>query len=413
MLILIFLDFAGIRRGVTQRQEAQKNHLSEKRISSKSIVYSHWSDELMCDPTWAPTHYLRRLLSLSGRHIVDFLGFAAVEIWIMRGVARTFRYGVAFAYEQAMCQGPLPRRGGAGPVYDIADAALLLTPEGVQLGQVAEEANQSVHGGFEGSNASNGGQTDSVGTESMEDDADDPTIDEVRHVPPQPGDAGVFGVGVAELAMHLVHPPSESSYPDTTTADVSSLEGADSMGDDSHGTPNVSQGAMERSTNPEGVAYRAVDGGLLVVCGAREFFVSLEGWSMEEIGSIVTSIQVGEWSTFYEMISGSVPSQELRTQPISSENRGLPEGSVSYGSDQMAPAISTAGLGESPGIDDSMGLALESEEEEIPPLEPLLPHEPAIEHENLGAALWIFVVVLLAVGSLSLIRAFSVLGLAW
>ena len=58
--------------------------------------------------------YLRWLLSVVGGTLVGCLGISEVEVWRLRAVGRTFRYGVAFAVERAQGGGPLRRMGGDG-----------------------------------------------------------------------------------------------------------------------------------------------------------------------------------------------------------------------------------------------------------------------------------------------------------
>ena len=48
---------------------------------------------------WVPRHFVRALLSLLGGVVFQYLGVDEVEVMRLREVARTFRYGVAFAYE--------------------------------------------------------------------------------------------------------------------------------------------------------------------------------------------------------------------------------------------------------------------------------------------------------------------------
>ena len=75
----------------------------------------------------------------------QYLGVDGVEVCLLRAVGRTFRYGVASAYERAKGIQLTERTGRAIPVYDISQARL----QGPEL---------------EGE--------------------DDPTIDQIRHVDP-------------------------------------------------------------------------------------------------------------------------------------------------------------------------------------------------------------------------------------
>ena len=97
---------------------------------------------------WIPVHFLRRLFSMVGEHVVACLGLDAVEIWWCRALGRTFRYGIAFAFERARGRGPLQDISGRTPVYDIAQA---------RTGENLPEPEDPVE--------------------------DDPTIDQVRHIP--------------------------------------------------------------------------------------------------------------------------------------------------------------------------------------------------------------------------------------
>ena len=165
---------------------------------------------------WVPTHYLRRLLSVVGDGVLGCLGLSAVEIWRLRAVGRSFRYGVAFAYEKALGQGPLPRRGGAGTVYDIADAALLLTPDGVQPAPLpVMEAQGSEDFANSLSSSPGNSEPSELSSRSSEDYADDPAIDEVRHIPPPEG-VGLRGGGLGVLAGNWIDPPSSDSGHSTT-----------------------------------------------------------------------------------------------------------------------------------------------------------------------------------------------------
>ena len=187
---------------------------------------------------WVPSHYLRWLLSLVGESLIQFLGLTAVEAWRLRAIGRSYRYGVAISYERAMGLGPMPRRGGAGQVHDIADAALVLGPEGMQPGFASQDV-ATMNGDSPGfasgqgeSTSQSGGSTSiELSQESEGEAVDDPAIDEVRHIPPQNEAVELLGGGLAAALNHLLEPSSGSSYQSTTTASASSLGGVESTGD--------------------------------------------------------------------------------------------------------------------------------------------------------------------------------------
>ena len=78
---------------------------------------------------WVLMHYLRGLLSLIGGRMFQYLDVDGVEVWYLRAVGRTFRYGVASSYERAQGARLLPGNGRGGQVYDIAQARISATPE--------------------------------------------------------------------------------------------------------------------------------------------------------------------------------------------------------------------------------------------------------------------------------------------
>ena len=181
------------------------------------------------------------------------------------------------------------------------------------------------------------------------------------------------------------------------------MGGANSVGAEGSTAFGMSQGTGDHLAGPSGVAYRAVDGGLMVVHGDDEFVVPLEGWSMEEVGSIVSSIQQGGWSPFHEVMALMPQNQGCPRRPVASENRMLPQGSVSYGSDREAgnSSASSHSMGAVGGPEDQTT----SDDEELPDLEPLRPSEPSAGGDTLEAAIWMIVMVHLALGSLSVFRA--------
>ena len=366
---------------------------------------------------WVPTHFLRWILNVSGGSLVLCLGLTAFEVWRLRVLARSFRYGVAFAYEAALGMGPLPRRGGVGPVHDIADAALLLTPAGVQPGTVMGEVEpQGMSNSQLGEvNGLNGESSSELRHDSSEEDiSDESAIDEVRHVPLPYEAVGPFGGGLAGVVGNLGYLSSESSGQSTAMLEVDSLGGADSMGDDHSVDLGMGQDAEVALTTPQGVAYRAVDGGLIVVSRGTEFLIPLEGWSMEEVGSIVLGIQSGDWTVFHQAMSmGPSSSRERPGQCVSDENRGLLQGSISYGSDRRELRKSTEPVEISANgtIEECSQSA--SESDELPDLEPLSTCVSTGGSETLEAAIWMVVIVHLALGSLFALGVCQRAVVAW
>ena len=126
---------------------------------------------------WAPSHYLRWVLSIAGENLFQILGIDNVEIWWLRAVAESFRYGVAFAHEKARGAGRLRHRSGAGEVYDLAEAMLPSSGvAGTSEGGHEEEEDEGIHAvrhvylqmfaglGWEGSSEGSGGSQDSTTT---------------------------------------------------------------------------------------------------------------------------------------------------------------------------------------------------------------------------------------------------------
>ena len=69
---------------------------------------------------WVPLYFLRYLLSAVGDWIVDALGTVVLEVWHLRALGRTFRYGAAFAYEGAVRRSAL-RGLGSSPQGALGD----------------------------------------------------------------------------------------------------------------------------------------------------------------------------------------------------------------------------------------------------------------------------------------------------
>ena len=72
------------------------------------------------------------------------------------------------------------------------------------------------------------------------------------------------------------------------------------------------------------VAYQAVEAGLMVSYGDTELHIPLPGWSLEEVGSIVVSIQRGDWTYFHEV-------NHYHEGQVSEGNQHLPRREVAYG----------------------------------------------------------------------------------
>ena len=385
---------------------------------------------------WVPAHFLRWILSLVGGRLLGCLGLDTPEVWRLRAMARTFRYGVAFAYEKARGLGPLRNRGGTGLVYDIAQAAIQAgssegqvihagSSEGqaIQAGssegqaihagssegqaiQAGSSEGQAIHAGSsegqaiqagssEGPSVSaDGGEEDqssglgsqgaselsslsrSSATTTTTDFSDDPGIDEVRHIPHDHLQVG----GPMEVVRQVFNVPVESETGESTSSRAS----VEDLGTASEAT--AVQGSPIRSLSRSSVAYRAVDGGLFVVYADDELFVPLEGWSLEEVGSIVESIRSGDWSLFHEVMALGSSNVSCCVGPIADGNHDLPEGTVAYGSTDEQPQ----------GAEES------SESESLPDLEPLHPEQGDWVPEGATMAIWFGALAVLTLGSISL-----------
>ena len=320
---------------------------------------------------WVPAHFFRYLLSVVGGPIVLFVDPYSVEIWRIRALGRTFRYGVASAYEKAI--GPLGVRGGQVRGHDLP--------------QVYTFAAQSLPSQAEGA-----------------DEFDDPTVDQVRHVPPEEYE----GPPVQDVRLNRFEESDSSNTGESSSTTASNLstgsqspergesEGVDSAADLS--------GFSER---PPVVANRAVDGALIVVHLDDELRVPLPGWSMEEVGSIVQSIQQGDWRSFYEVMSWSQPSVvDSSTSPVRSENLGLADGEMAYGLDQTTEgphtqwggASSSSGAGLAPIVEPEVS----GDVELSPEPEMLVLSSVGVVVTHLGSGVWVFGCSLSALGGCSL-----------
>ena len=367
--------------------------------------------------SWVPSHYLRRLLSIRGDVVLLHVGLEDVGIWRLRVLARSFRYGVAFAFERARGLGPLRRPGGAGEVYDIAEVELLppvssqgsglppgssqgsglppgssqgsVLPPGSSQGSVLPPGSSQGSGLPPGSSQGSGlppgssqgsglppgssqgsgvllessvyqavlpqsvtsgmGEVPSLalgmeagleysGLELASDSSgsgvtDDSEIDRVRHVLPEelpvqvPVGWGNMGVGEDGL---LGDSDEESSTTEAGTQQTPLMSDDSSVA----GTSRQEQTSQGPVNPPNSVAYRAIDGGLIVIHLDDELFIPLPGWSLEEVGSIVEGIRVGNWSLFHQVMTLGSTQIDYQVGPIAEGNRGLPSGSISYGTSE-------------------------------------------------------------------------------
>ena len=272
---------------------------------------------------WVPSHYIRWLLSMVGGTVVRFLHLNSREVWRMRALGRSFRYGVAFACEKAQGLQYLRCSGSEARAYDIAQA-------------------RSEH------------------LREREENWDNPAIDEVRHLLPDPDPA----LPLLEVRLYREEEPpelsdSEGEISSTTASEWTEDPSSPSMGE-SDGARSLEPGESEafgllgrgesdfgaslggmvdRGSVSPGVGYRAVDGALVVVYGDEELWVPLLGWSLEEVGSIVDSIRSGDWTRFHEVVSWGSSQLPWRCGPVAPENADLPEEEIAYGSDQASGSL--------------------------------------------------------------------------
>ena len=252
---------------------------------------------------WVPAHFMRRLFSIVGAQILQALGLNTVELWRCRALARSFRYGVAFAYQAAT--GPLQGVGG-DQVYDIAQAQLQVQP------QPQEEQVE-----------------------------DDPAIDDVRHIPPEQHPQVYFNL----LPPEELESDTETSMGTSNFGESTRQEEVSDEEDREHEIQLPTQEGLGGGETPGAVtmlqpdlprlpwaSYRAVDGALIVIYLDDEFRIELPGWSFEEIHAIVECIQRGEWSLFHEIVGMGTPNRTVPLGPISEANLTIPPGVIALGS---------------------------------------------------------------------------------
>ena len=246
----------GLSEAIQDNPVSFRNHGEAREPSTaRTTADEHCEFPLVgrLDPrsNWEPLHYLRGLLSLVGGSMFQYLGVDGVEIWLLRAVGRTFRYGVAFAYERARGVRLTDGTGRGVPVYDISQARW---------------------------------------QPPMQENDDDPTIDQVQHVDvdprkdygPQLQDLQLWEVASVS-SSDLLGEGSESSEESTRlSTEVDGAMDVPGIMEPPEGEPEVAdvelagtEGAYGSSSG--GVGYRALDGALIVIYGDDELRVELPG----------------------------------------------------------------------------------------------------------------------------------------
>ena len=319
---------------VRSPQETVRSRWNRRAVASEGGCVFPMVGRIDYRANWVPSHFMRYLLSAVGPWLVEALGTRSWEVWLLREVARTFRYGVASAYEGAVSRGASQAiRGG----------------QGIQLGEA--EINE-------------GPEEGSVG--------EDLQIDEVRHLDPNE-DLGPYPEEV-NLQHHsdaddLISTDEESS---TSASGEGPLHTSDGSELEEPGEPS------HTTTGPPDfveVRYRAEDGALIVVHAEEELRVPLLGWSLEEVFGIVRSIQEGDWSFFHEVLALQGSSEiEVQTQPLANDSpmRMVPPNGVFIG--HVGTSVQEGELSEDDASSYPEGVlsAMGSEEGwDLPPLEDL------------------------------------------
>ena len=296
---------------------------------------------------WVPMHYLRGLISLVGEVVFQFVGVYEVEIWRLRAVARTFRYGVASAYERARGIRLTRGTGDVARVYDIAHADV--------PGPAEEDPELDIDGV----------------RHVLPEEYQGPPIQDVRLWREDAQGSSSSGTDSAWESPETSSEESSSAGNSLQVAPTEEYVGTSAE------TVNVDGGA------PLSVAYRAVDGALIVVYGEEELRVELPGWTMEEVHSIVESIQLGDWTPFHEVMSWEATSSQVdwSVSSVSPQNFGLEPGEIAVGSEGFGISSDLQGfnsrgsLVEGPAQEEQEALASrdvsESTEGELPELEPI------------------------------------------
>ena len=233
----------------------------------------------------------------------------------------------------------------------------------------------------------------------------------MRHVPPEGWEPG----GLAEQAP-IAHAgfvaqvlEEQSEDESTTTSGVSEVRDLEDL-DTEVSVGDVMPGEASIVGPPfSPVAYRAVDGGLVVVCDGRELFVPLPGWTLEQVGSIVESIRQGDWRVFHEVLYVVPPPADYRYGPVSAENFGLGRGAMAYGSDSVPETHAMVDfVAEDPVSSPGGGGSQVSElSEEPPPLEWLGEGAESPGSTGWGAAIWGLMIWVLSLGSAASVEWFA------
>ena len=186
--------------------------------------------------------------------------------------------GRSYLSLRAQGGGPLRRIGGDRPVYDIAQAAL---PIGTQIEmqeggllrgeEQLEEDRESSSSGLQTETSISDCSTEQPQESSNSSDDEDVTIDEVRHLPPEP----LPSLGVREFLGLLNGDRGVPEVEEDRESLVEQLEEAATSGSNSNPSLGDEDG---QNRSPEGVtnvAYRAIDEGLMVIHGERELRVGV------------------------------------------------------------------------------------------------------------------------------------------
>ena len=269
-----------------------------------------------------------------------------------------------------------------------------------------EEDSESSSSGLHTETSVSDGSTEQPQESSSSSDDEDVTIDEVMHLPPEQ----LQSLGVRESLGLLNGDRGILEADEDRESRVEPLEEAATSGSDSNPSLGDEDGQNRAPEGVTNVAYRAIDEGLVVI-GERELHILLPGWSLEEVGSILLSIQRGDWTYFHEVMTGASGAHYHEGQ-VSEGNQHLPPGEIAYGLLEGQQAAWEPQTVENPEqsdlVPESGKLDVETDSgdsEDIPPLEYLPDSEPNEARACLEATLWMGIVCVLTLGSLVVLGA--------